>query len=481
MRLAPRRPSIRARLALIYTGLLAVALLAFGSGIYIVLRDELVRSFDRALLANAEHAAGAFGVDVETSGSLRQSDRLVEQFASTGGRVIVMDAAGMVIADSEPGAMPVSWSTAVEEGHTHLVRAAVLEGSGVRWTVEPIQDAEGETQGHVVWASTTAELDELLATVARALLLGGLAVVAVALVLGLVLARRALAPIAGVTETARAISLSGDVAARVQPGDPHDEVGQLAVAFNEMLEALEENHDTLRRFLADASHELRTPLTTIRASLELARRPGVPDDERTAMLRDAAEEVDRMRRLVRDLLGLARAEAGARLEVRPLELDALVLEATRRHRQAAKGVQVRLGAVEPAVVDGDADRLREVLGIVLDNAVRYTPAGGRITVTLEADGRQAAVRVVDTGMGIAPGDRDRVFERLFRGENARRAHPSGSGLGLSIARWIVEQHGGSIELDPGPDGGTVAAVVLPVTSVFADRGRDDGEGGPTPR
>ena len=466
MRRAPTPLSIRTRLALIYTALLAAALVAFGSGMYLVLRDQLEGAFDASLLANAEHAAGALGQDVDSGGQVKPSDRLIEQFASTGGRVVVLDASGRPLADSSPsGAGSLSITPAdlaAADRHSHEIRELATPGALLRMTVEPISLADGTRVGYVAWADSTRPLHEVLATVSTALLVGGALVIALALAGGLVLARRALAPVADVTETARAISLSGDFAARVEGGRRADEVGELAVAFNEMLQALEGNHQTLQRFLADVSHQLRTPLTTIRANLDLAARGDVPVDERQAILADARDEAERMGRLIGDLLSLARAESGARLEFAPVELDALLVESVRRERQAAAHVRMTVDSVEPAVVDGDRDRLRELFGILLDNAARYTPAGGRVVAGLEVRDGQAVVRVVDTGIGLDPTDRERLFERLYRGSRARELRPSGTGLGLAIARWIVESHAGTIELADGEGGGTVATVALPV-------------------
>jgi signal transduction histidine kinase len=464
----PRRRSIRTRLAVIYTGLLAAALIAFGGGVFLVLRQELERSFDAGLLANAEHAAGAFAQDVDSGGALRPPGRLVEQLASTGGRVVVLDPGGALLADSAgPGAIHLALTAedlAQADGHTHAVRDLDLGGDALRLTLEPVVAPGGQRVGYVAWADSTGPLRDLLTTVSSALLIGGALVIGLALAGGLVLARRALAPVADVTDTARAISLSGDFAARVEGAQRGDEVGELAGAFNEMLEALERNHQTLQRFLGDASHQLRTPLTTVRANLDLAQRPDLPTAERQAILADARDEAERMGRLISDLLALARAESGARLEFAPVELDALLVESVQRERQAAPHVRMSVSSVEPAVVDGDRDRLRDLFGILLDNAARYTPAGGSVVVELDVRDGRAVVRVQDTGIGFDEVDRDRLFERLYRGTRAREMRPSGTGLGLAIARWIVESHGGAIDLTGREASGTVATVTLPVRS-----------------
>lgn len=456
---------MRVRLALIYTALLAVALIVFGGAVYLVLRSELMRSFDAALRADAEHAAGVLAQQIDDQGVLSAPDALIELFASTGGRVLVLDADGLLMADSAPPGSPTLPITANDltqaVGHGHAIRASTLTGDTLRLVVEPVPLPDGGLAGFVAWAESTTPLHDLLETVAVALPGGGVVVVGAALIIGLVLAKGALAPVTHVTEIARAISLSGDFAARVESGSRRDEVGELTVAFNEMLAVLEQNHQTLQRFLGDASHQLRTPLTTIRANLDLLQRPDVPVGERREILADARDEAERMGRLIGDLLSLARAESGARLRFEPVDLDALLVESVRRQRQAAAHVRMSLGTVEPASVDGDRDRLTELLGILLDNAARYTPAGGSVGATLEVRGIVAVVRVTDTGIGLDAADRERLFERLYRGRRARELRPSGTGLGLAIARWIVEAHGGSIALVDREGGGTVAMVELP--------------------
>ena len=462
-----RRPlSIRTRLAFIYTGLLAAALLAFGAGVFLVLRSELERSFDAALLANAGHAGGAFAQDIDAAGAFHPSTRLVEQLASTGGRVVVLGRDGSVLAESAaPGFEPLPVTNedlTAAALHQHAVREFETADDVVRLTVEPVFAAGSQPAGYVAWADSTRPLRDVLRTVSAALIIGAALVIALALAGGLVLARRALAPIADVTDTARAIALSRDFAARVEAGRPGDEVGELAIAFNEMLEALEQNHQALQRFLGDASHQLRTPLTTILANLDLAKRMDIPPEERKAILADARDESERMGRIIGDLLSLARADSGARLEFAPVELDALLVESVRRQAQASPNVRMSVAHVEPAVVDGDRDRLRELFGVLLDNAARYTPNDGSVTAGIQVRDGRAVVRIEDTGIGLDETDRKRVFERLYRGKRAREMRPSGTGLGLAIAHWIVDSHTGTIELSERGGGGTVATVDLPI-------------------
>ena len=466
MNLPARHLPLRTRLALLYTGLLTIALVVFGGGLYVVLQQALSNSFDQALLDNAEHARGAFASDVGVDGRLHPSSRLLAQFASTGGRVVVLAPDGVVLADSAAAGAPplalVPGDLALAARHAHVVHEIAGGGDTLRLALEPIESSTGTLLGYVAWAESTRSLRDLLRTVVVALLAGGVLVVGLALAAGWRLARRALAPVADVTDTARAISLSGDFAARVEAGGPGDEIGEMAIAFNEMLAALEANHQALQRFLGDASHQLRTPLTTIRASLDLAQRPNLDEAERRAILSDAQAEAGRMARLIGDLLSLARADAGARLSFCPVEVDAVLLECLREQRQAVGHVRMTVDRVEPAVVDGDRDRLKELFLILLENAARYTPAGGTVSAAIDARDGRVVVTIADTGIGFDVTDRNHLFERLYRGRRAREMRPSGTGLGLAIAGWIAEAHGGSISLDARAGGGTVAAVTLPL-------------------
>lgn len=458
--------TLRARLAFLYTGLLAVALLVFGVGGFLVLRGQLVAAEDAAVLANAEHAGGAFAVDV-VNGVFAPSERLLDQLASTGGRVVVLNADGEELIDSDRVAaeLPID-RRALDEAarHDHGTRLIELDGRANRMAIEPVIRND-EVIGFVAWAVPTASLDRLLEAVALALVTGGVTLVGLALLVGWLLARRALTPMVDVTETARAISLSGDFGARVPVITPHDEVGALALAFNEMLAGLERSHQTLQEFLGDASHQLRTPLTSVRTNLHLAQRASLPESERRELIADAAAEVERMGAMVADLLALARAESGGQLEFAELALDEVVIESVRQQRAAASGLSLQLGRIDPVRVSGDRDRLKEACLVLLDNALRYTLPGGSVTVTLHAAAGRARITVADTGIGLDTDDIPHIFDRLYRGRRARALGPSGTGLGLAIARWIVRTHGGEIELANRRDGGTGTEATIELPAV----------------
>jgi two-component system OmpR family sensor kinase len=290
------------------------------------------------------------------------------------------------------------------------------------------------------------------------------------------LARAALRPIDELANTADAIGAERDFGRRVSLQDsPRDEIGRLAEAFNRMLGELQAAHEQLgaalaaqRRFVGDASHELRTPLATLRGNVELLRHmaatspPG--DDRQAAILDDLAAEAGRMGRLVADLLLLAQADAGQHLTLRPLDLAEVARDAARAARLLRDGATLEVADLTDGLwVSGHEDRLRQVLVILLDNALKFTPAGGHVTLEAERTRRNdddwILVRVADTGPGIPRGEQERIFDRFYRGAAARSVE--GTGLGLAIARWIVEEHRGTIKVASTPGEGTVFSVRLP--------------------
>jgi signal transduction histidine kinase len=276
-------------------------------------------------------------------------------------------------------------------------------------------------------------------------------------------AGRALRPVAALTATAEAIARSRSFRRRVPAEGGRDELGRLAATFNEMLGSLDGAYQAEQRFVADASHELRAPLTAIQANLELLeRRPDLPPEARREAVAEAGREARRLAALVADLLALARADAGVALRREPVELDRVLLDAAAEARHLGRGPRLEVGALEPVAVQGDRDRLRQLLLILLDNALKYTPPAGQVTVGLRRDGTAAELFVRDTGVGIAPEHLARVFERFYRADAARARDPGGSGLGLPIARWIARQHGGDVSLASEPGRGTTATVRLPL-------------------
>jgi signal transduction histidine kinase len=279
------------------------------------------------------------------------------------------------------------------------------------------------------------------------LALGG---AAVAFLFSRLLAGRALQPVAAVTETAGTISRSRSFSERVPERDTHDELGRLEATFNEMLDSLEQAYRAQQRFVADASHELRAPLTAIQANLELLeRRPELPPADRQEAIDEASREARRLVQLVADLLALARADAGIELRRRSVELDRVLLDVLSEARHLAGGSRLELGTIEPAALEADPDRLKQLVLILLDNALKYTPDGRRVTLRLGRNGNEATLVVQDAGVGIPAADLPHIFDRfssIASTERTRRARATLAGPGWgcrSLAGSSSSTAGGS--------------------------------------
>jgi signal transduction histidine kinase len=343
----------------------------------------------------------------------------------------------------------------------------------------------GAVGGVVLVAKSVDDVNSTMHTLGQLLAIAVVMAVFIASLGGWLIASNGLRPITSVTRTARAIAVNAHAAGlgrRVDYRGPRDEVGELASTFDDMLAAIERVTNAQRRFVADASHELRAPLTTIKGSLEFLRRArDLPEDERLAVLEDAYAESERIAALVNDLLLLARADAaatsgagtqGARLDDQMrarrelVELDQLALDIFRYGRaqlQARKesGPQISIESLEPAFVMADPGQLRQVMLILLDNAIKYTPPSGQVVIAVHRQGSRAAISFADTGIGIEPEIQPHIFERFYRGDRARARDEHGSGLGLAIARWIVEAHQGTISVESTQGKGSMFTVLLP--------------------
>jgi len=315
----------------------------------------------------------------------------------------------------------------------------------------------------LVAASPLGPIDDSVAAFARLMAIMAVLGSALSFAAGWLLASRALRPVAAMRETADAIARSRELSRRIDVPTTDDELSRLATTFNRMLGSLEEAYVTQQRFVGDASHELRAPLTAVQANLELLRRGDrMPAEDRTRAIEEAFAETRRMTRLVADLLALARADAGIPLRRASVELDRIVLDVVSEARHMTRGHAIELEHVEPAELSGDPDRVRQLLLILVDNAIRYTPPSGQVIVTLRCSYGWADLTVRDTGVGIAADALPHIFERFYRSDRARVRDPGGTGLGLAIARWVAEQHGGTLNLESELGRGTVARVRLPL-------------------
>jgi signal transduction histidine kinase len=300
-----------------------------------------------------------------------------------------------------------------------------------------------------------------LAPLRRTFLYVGAAVVVTGFAAGVVTARRATRPLRDVITTAQRIVATGALDARVPAPKRDDEVAELVRAFNTVLDKNAGLLRAMREALDNVAHDLRTPLTRLRGTAELALQNGEAGEQRAEALADCVEQADDVLRLLRALMEISEAEVGMlKLEQGRCDLGELAKRAAELYAEVAeaKPVELNVEAGEPVLVLGDVTRLRQAIANLVDNAVKYTPAGGRVTVRANVEGNEAVLTVSDTGPGVPMAEQGRVWERLYRGDWSRSER--GLGLGLSMVRAIVTAHGGRVRLRNAPEGGAVFEIRL---------------------
>jgi two-component system OmpR family sensor kinase len=309
-------------------------------------------------------------------------------------------------------------------------------------------------------ANSLHDVDQTLTTLWQILIAGGVIATLLAFGAGWWLAGAAVRPINRITHTAQEIGATQDFSRRVAHAGPPDEVGRLAATFNTMLARLQAAFQTQRRFVADASHELRTPLTSIRGNLGLLQRePPIAEADRVEVLADLVSESERLSRLVGDLLTLARTDTGRPLRQESVPLTPLVGDVVRRLAVLHPERTIGKDTPDAAVAKGDTDAITQVLFILLDNALKFTPVEGTVAVVTEVQGDRIAIAVHDTGPGISPEALPNIFERFYQGDAARAG--TGTGLGLAIAKALVEGLHGTIEVQSRLGEGSTFTVRLP--------------------
>jgi heavy metal sensor kinase len=282
------------------------------------------------------------------------------------------------------------------------------------------------------------------------------------------MSRTAVAPLTALAVEARRVSI-GTLDRRLSTRGAGDQLDAVATAFNETLARLESAVGEMRQFSSALAHELRTPLTALRGEIELALLRSQTDSERRTSATSQIEEIDKLTRLINQLLTLARAESGQiPLAHESVDLSALAAEVTEQLEPVAhvKALQMQCVADQRVTVTGDHGWLERCLLNLLDNAIKYTPPGGRVSVRVSRDGDHARVEVCDTGVGMSPDVVQHIFERFYRVDPARSSAVEGSGLGLSLVKWIVDRHEGRIQVRSGPGDGSTFAIWLPAASTL---------------
>lgn len=454
--------SLRSRLTLLYTFIVGGILILFGIAVYYSVSLTVVHQLDDSLRARAErvylntHINGDGNLIVNLSqldlpgdSYVQVWDRnnhLIEKSQNISILNNPLDAAGL------HSTVPVFRDVNSRGSRLRVLTVPLVAGNGNR--------LEGILQVGIRMDLVNATQQTLL----EVLVIGtALAIVAASLAAWFS-SYQALRALDNVTKAALQITSADDLSRRVPyTGNPKDEVGQLVTAFNQTLSRLENLFSTQRRFLADVGHELRTPLTVIKGNVGLMRKIKEFDEESLDTIED---EVDRLTRMVGDLLLLAQAESGKiPLAHEVVELDTLLLEVYNQMQVLARDrVRLTIGNIDQVLVCGDRDRLKQVIVNLVGNSINYTPKDGEVVVGLGKVSDRAQLTVTDTGPGIAAEDLPHIFERFYRGEKSRTRQKDGKGfgLGLSIAYWIVRNHGGRIEVNSVLEKGSTFCVWLPL-------------------
>lgn len=472
------------RIALLYGALSGVAVALVAIAAYLSHRRTQLDVVDSALRRSAQHVV----LQLATARTAPDSDALLAGSLVVGASIRVFDINGAIIGQSTNRASvpPLRVcdvrSTANEHcltirrtGDAASTRAAayqvVRDSLGIRWRVYVLDIANGKRfingtpfidgTRFIAAMLPLSDIEVSVAAFARRMLVIAIGGSIVTGFLGWMLARRALRPVAVLT--AGAMAQSRAFSRRASDEKDHDELDRLAATFNEMLAVQHRANEAQQRFTAAASHELRAPLSIISANLELLANGRVTlTADRNEAIAEARDQAKRMARLVKNLLVLARADAGVPLAPQAVELDRVLLEVVGELRHIVKGQRLEIKRFQPVVVQGEADRIKQLVLILIDNAIKYTAANQHVTIELTQEPTTAVLSVRDTGVGMSSADLARAFERFYRADGARAIDAGGTGLGLPIARLIAEELGGTVELTSELGQGTTATVRIPI-------------------
>src|SRR5258708_3940648 len=474
---------IRARIALFGGGVVFLTVVIFSVLVYTLVNHSVLRQQDATLTRRSvqfsggprDGVGGAFGsgggfrqpvvVDLRTSG-----DSFIELLGSDG---TALFSTGAI--DGQPPTVSPDLLRQADLNGTVLATAEPSKGVFLRESIRKVTGANptqlSPPATYIIAGQPLGPVEGSLNTLRTYVALAALCSLVGALAASWLVAGRALRPVDAMADTAEEIGRTRDLSRRLPALDTGDEVSRLSDSFNSMLAELQDAYQRLeatlatqQRFVADASHELRTPLTTIRGNVGLllgGKR--IADADRTDALRDIDEESERMTRLIQELLTLARADAGQHLEMAPVDVAGVAADVCRQARRLHPERRLDLKDGKAAPVAGNVDPLKQLLWILVDNAVKHTPTSSGITVAVERTGSDVQIRVEDEGAGIPATERERVFERFHQADPSRSGE--GTGLGLAIAAWIAKEHHGEIQVGESEAGGASFRVRLPLTAV----------------
>jgi heavy metal sensor kinase len=478
--------SLRFKLTLWYVLILGVLLISFSGLLYLTLSRSLYRDVDHKLRSLAELIAtestsplNKFGF-----GNIDQTLEAAMNLKPVGKFIQVLDESGRIGRKSENlknVRLPISLQALrnASNGSISYETTHSFGNTPLRIITYPVKE-NNQVAKIIQVASSLEDVEDALNTLFVILAVTVPSILMIASLGGLFLANKALKPVDRITQTARMIT-SRNLNQRIQTLKVKDEISRLVDTFNEMISRLDHSFRQIKQFTADASHELKTPLTILKGEVEVTLRKKRMPHEYEQILVSNLEEINRMSKIVEDLLLLSRADIGEiRLNKEDIHLNRFIQGLTEQMKILAQPKNIRIeisNHQEEIHVFGDALRMRELFINLIENGIKYTEEGGSILITLTqeaeppahpltpADKRPvhfAKVIVTDTGIGIAKDDQERIFNRFFRVDKARSREQGGSGLGLSICRWIVEAHQGDITVKSEPGKGSSFIVRLPI-------------------
>ncbi len=447
--------SIRFRLTAWYSLMLLSALALFGVGTWIAVSISITEAVDHTLTTRVDSLQRylEFMVGHESAEDLAEELREFAMGAPEGNLLQVRDASGKDLLSS-----PLIASSRWRSGFTEVAWG----GKRYRLLSIPTLLAGGQ-RFQVVAAANLDQRAEILHRFGILLMLAIPSVLVLAALGGYWMSRRALQPVDDMTQAARSIGID-NLTRRLRVPGTGDELQRLAETWNEMLERLQNSVARLSQFTADASHELRSPIAFIRTAAEIALRQQRSPEAYRETLRQIHEESERTTHLIEELLVLARADTGpGDLEFSPVDLKELVGQVCRQDNQRARAKDLDLDVRVPdraVTIQGNDPAIRRLIHALLDNAIKYTPAGGRIEVSLDQGQERVELAVRDNGIGIAQADLPRVFDRFYRADKARSRDEGGCGLGLSIAQWIARCHRAEISAESDAGRGSVFRIAF---------------------
>lgn len=468
--------TLRTRLTLWHIGIMALVLLVFSAGIYSLLKRNLEQrtdaGVDAALLA-MKHLLAYERAEGDTE--LEAARNTVAELRYPQMALAVYTADGRLLAESRFGrtgaVLPVPAGEITDRsGYFNLPDETRV--SGLRVGVQRVVPARNASPNIIVAAHSLELVDEELGALRQVFLLAVPLAVLLSGLGGWFLTRKSLAPVVEMAERTEQIG-ADNLSQRLPVSNPRDELGRLAVTFNNLLARLDLAFTQQRQFMADASHELRTPLHVIRTAADVTLQEPLDSGRDPAEYREAlsmiSEQARRLTRIVEDMFMLARADSGQRpLDRRDFYLDELVIETGRAAGvlAASKSISIEIEPGDETPFNGDEGLIRQMLLNLLDNSVKHTSDGGRVSLHLTSGNGSCEITVSDTGLGIPPEAQPHIFERFYRADKSRsRGHngdSSGAGLGLAIARWVAEAHSGNLALIRSDAGGSTFSIRLPL-------------------